>query len=62
VTRDRSAEAAERAAQVQAARQRLADRCRGDETLAPVFAEREAVAAALAAGTLRVVQILARRA
>jgi cyclopropane fatty-acyl-phospholipid synthase-like methyltransferase len=61
-TRDRSHEAAERAAQVQAARQRLLERGREDDALAPLLAERESVAAALAAGTLRVVQILARRA
>jgi SAM-dependent methyltransferase len=61
VTRDRSHEATERAAQVQAARQRLLAHCRGDVALAPMLAEREAVADALAAGTLAVVQILARR-
>jgi SAM-dependent methyltransferase len=63
-TRDRTDEASETSAQVLAARRRLLGRLRaaGDPALAALAAEREAVARALADGTLRVVQILARRA
>jgi hypothetical protein len=59
--RDRSDEAAERSAQLQAARTRLLARLRDDPALAPWAAEREALARALASGALRVAQIVARR-
>lgn len=59
--RDRTAEAAERSAQVTAARTQLARRLSADPGGAALAAEREAVARALATGALRVVQILARR-
>jgi SAM-dependent methyltransferase len=59
--RDRTAEAAERSAQTLAARAQLARRLAGEPALRPLLAEREAIGAALRAGTLRVVQMLARR-
>lgn len=60
--RDRSREAAERSAQIIAARERFLARCRAEEGLAAIPGERDALAAALTAGGLRVVQVLARRA
>jgi len=60
VVRDRTAEAAEPSAQVQAARAELMQRA-GDAGLDALVEERRALAAALTAGRLRVVQILARR-
>ncbi len=59
--RDRTAEAPERSAQVVAARDRLLARLRRDPRCAQLVREREALAAALADGTLRVVQLVARR-
>src|SRR5213596_2258723 len=59
--RDRTAEAPERSAQVVAARDRLLARLRRDPRCAQLVREREALAAALADGALRVVQIVARR-
>ncbi len=59
--RDRTAEAAERSAQILAAREQLLRRLRADPDLAPFATEREALAHALASGALGVVQILARR-
>src|SRR5205823_2071893 len=59
--RDRTAEAPERSAQVLAARDRLLARLRRDPRCAQLVREREALAAALAGGALRVVQIVARR-
>jgi ubiquinone/menaquinone biosynthesis C-methylase UbiE len=59
--RDRTAEATERSAQMVAARAQLLRRLRSEPDLASVLAEREALAAALGAGALRVVQFLARR-
>ena len=59
--RDRTAEAPERSAQVLAARDRLLARLRRDARCAQLVREREALAAALADGALRVVQIVARR-
>jgi len=59
--RDRTAEASERSAQVLAARDRLLARLRRDARCAQLVREREALAAALADGALRVVQIVARR-
>ena len=59
--RDRTAEAAERSAQVVAAREQLVRRLRADAGLAAFAAERDALAHALASGALGVVQILARR-
>ena len=59
--RERTADAAERSAQVLAARDRLLARLRRDPYCAHLVRERETLAAALAAGTLRVVQIVARR-
>lgn len=59
--RDRTLEVEERSSQVVAARARLLSRMRGDAALAGVLAEREALADALAAGALRVVQVVARR-
>lgn len=59
--RDRTDEAGERSAQVTAARARLLGRLREDATLASRAVERDALAAALATGALRVVQLLARR-
>jgi SAM-dependent methyltransferase len=58
---DVTADAAERSARVLAARLQLLGRLRDDPTLGRVVAEREALAAALHAGTLRVVHFLARR-
>jgi SAM-dependent methyltransferase len=58
---DRTAEAAERSAQVLAARDRLLARLRRDPSCAEIAREREALARALADGALRVVQIVARR-
>src|SRR5262245_8733965 len=52
--RDRTAEAAERAALVVAARARLLEQLRADATLAGLASERSALAAALARGTLGV--------
>ncbi|HJQ85691.1 MAG TPA: methyltransferase domain-containing protein [Candidatus Binatia bacterium] len=60
-TRDRSTEAAERSAQVTALRARLQARLEAERDLAPLAAERRALATALARGTLRLVQIGARR-
>jgi SAM-dependent methyltransferase len=59
--RDRSDEAVERDARVLGARTRLLARLRADPALVPLAVEREALAEALARGTLRVVQMLARR-
>ena len=59
--RDRTPEAAEHSAQIVAAREQLARRLRTDPALAPMAAEREALARALGTGTLRVVQLLGRR-
>ncbi len=59
--RDRSAEAPERSAQVLAARDRLLARLRRDPRCAQLVRECDALAAALAGGALRVVQIVARR-
>jgi SAM-dependent methyltransferase len=59
--RDRTAEAAERAAQVSAAREQLLRRLRAEPALATFAAEREGLAGLLAAGALHVVQVLARR-
>src|SRR5438876_8522617 len=59
--RDRTAEAPERSAQVVAARDRLLARLRRDPRCAQLVREREALAAALADGALRVVQLVARR-
>ncbi|HYR95615.1 MAG TPA: methyltransferase domain-containing protein [Candidatus Binatus sp.] len=59
--RDRTAEAAERSAQVLAARDQLLRRLRADPALAPFATERDALATALATGALGVIQILARR-
>lgn len=59
--RDRTPDSEERSSQVTAARARLHARLRGEPRLETVLAEREALAGALAAGALRVVQILARR-
>jgi len=59
--RDRSAEAAERAARITAARAQLLARLRTDRALATVAATREALAAALGSSALRVLQVLARR-
>jgi sarcosine/dimethylglycine N-methyltransferase len=59
---DRSADAIERAAQLVAARERLHARLADDPVLARVAAERDALAAGIASGRLRVVQLLARRA
>jgi SAM-dependent methyltransferase len=58
---DRSAEAGEPSARVAAVRARLLCRLRAEPTLAPLVAEREAIGNALAAGALRVAQLLARR-
>jgi SAM-dependent methyltransferase len=60
-TRDVSADAAERSARVLAARDRLLASAAADPHLAPLVAERRALASALSAGDLRVVQVLARR-
>ena len=57
---DRSGEAAERSAPVLAARERLLAAL--TRTAPRLATERTAIAAALAAGTLRVVHLLARRA
>jgi SAM-dependent methyltransferase len=59
---DRTADAAERAAQVIALRARLNERLLAAPGLAPLAAERAALARALGEGTLRVAQMLARRA
>ena len=59
--RDRSADAAERSAQVLAARDLLLGRLREEEVLAEAVVEREALPRALAEGSLGVVQILASR-
>lgn len=59
--RDRSADAAERSAQVLAARDRLEARLRDDPRCAGLVRERESLAEALATGALRVIQIVARR-
>jgi SAM-dependent methyltransferase len=59
--RDRTPEIEERSSQVVAARARLHARLRSDSRLTAMLAEREALADGLATGTLRVVQILARR-
>ena len=59
--RDRTAEAAERSAQVLAARDQLLRRLRADPDLAPYAAERDALSTALSTGALGVIQILARR-
>jgi SAM-dependent methyltransferase len=59
---DRTADAAERSAQVVALRARLHERLLADAGLTPLATERDALAHALAAGTLRVAQMLARRA
>jgi hypothetical protein len=59
--RDRSVEAVERAARVTAARAQLLARLAADPVLAPVAATRTALAAALGAGAIGVVQVLARR-
>jgi sarcosine/dimethylglycine N-methyltransferase len=59
--RDRTGEAGEPSAQLLAARAQLLRRLRAEPALAPLAEERDAVAAALAAGALRLVQILARR-
>src|SRR5262245_23536087 len=61
-SRDRSAEAAERSAQVLAARARLLDQLRADPALRGLATERTALAAALASGAIGVMQMLARRA
>jgi SAM-dependent methyltransferase len=58
--RDRTAERGERSARVVAARDQLARRLQGGP-FAGLAREREALAAALAAGTLGVAQLLARR-
>jgi hypothetical protein len=60
--RDRTREAAERSAQIHAARDRFLARCRAEPALAAIPGERDALAAALASGTLWVVQLMARRA
>jgi len=59
--RDRTADAAERSAQVLAARAQLTRRIAADATLASIGAERDALGAALASGAVRVVQLLAHR-
>jgi SAM-dependent methyltransferase len=59
--RDVTAEAAERSARVLAAREQLVQRLRADAALARLIAERERLSAAITAGQLRVVQLLARR-
>jgi len=59
--RDRTAEAAERAPRVVAARNVLLAKLRSDPRLARHAVEREALAAALAGGSLSVVQLVARR-
>jgi SAM-dependent methyltransferase len=59
--RDRTAEAAERSAQVLAARAQLTRRIAADAMLASVDAERDALGVALASGAARVVQLLAHR-
>jgi ubiquinone/menaquinone biosynthesis C-methylase UbiE len=59
--RDASAEAPERSPHVAAAREQFLGRLRAEPGLAMLADERDALAAALAAGTLRVVQIQARR-
>jgi SAM-dependent methyltransferase len=59
--RDRSADAAERSAQVLAARDRLEARLRRDPRSAAFARERASLADALATGALRVIQIVARR-
>jgi SAM-dependent methyltransferase len=59
--RDRTADAAERSAQVLAARAQLGRRIATDATLASIAAERDALEAALASGAARVVQLLAHR-
>jgi SAM-dependent methyltransferase len=61
-SRDVTADAAERSPRVLGARAQLASQLRDDATLAPLAAERDALAGALDAGALRVVQFLARRA
>ena len=58
---DRTGEAAERSAQVLAARERLLARLRREAGCADLARERETLATALADGALRVVQIVARR-
>jgi SAM-dependent methyltransferase len=58
---DRTSEAAERSPQVLAARARLQRVLAADPVLAPVAGERAALGEAIAGGTLRVVQLLARR-
>lgn len=60
-TRDRTVEADERSAQIAVARARLLERMRADTVTAPLAAEREALAAALASGALRVVQMVGYR-
>jgi SAM-dependent methyltransferase len=60
--RDRTPDVEERSSQVVAARARLHSRLRGEASLAGLLEEREALARALADGTLRVVQVLGRRA
>jgi SAM-dependent methyltransferase len=61
-THDVTAEAVERSARVLGARAHLLNRLRSEPALAVVVAEREALAGALASGSLRVGQFLARRA
>jgi len=59
--RDRTVEAAERAPRAIAARELLIARLRSDPRHTALAAEREALGHALAAGVLRVVQLVARR-
>ena len=59
--RDRTNDAAERSAQVLAARAQLTRRIAADPTLASIGAERDALGAALASAAVRVVQLLAHR-
>jgi SAM-dependent methyltransferase len=59
--RDVTSDAPERSPRVQAARRQLLQRLHRDPALAPSLAEREALAAGLTAGQLRVVQFVARR-
>ncbi len=60
--RDRSADAPERSAQVLAARARLLEQLDAEAALAALARERRTLAAALAGGSLRVLQVVARRA